>query len=394
MPDHLQGIDCILCGAPAVPFFELPSVPVNVSQLFFDAEEARNAPAGKLALAFCSSCGGVFNAAWDPSRFTYDTRYENSLDASEVFDEYAGALAHRLAAAYPLEGGTIVEIGCGQARFLERLCSAAKAAGIGFDPSYTGGGDGRVRVERRLFDPASAQGAAMILCRHVLEHLHHPHEFLAGLAAACKDSGSVVLYFEVPNAAVIFNGVIPWDLIYPHISYFTIGSFSRLFARAGFHVLAAGTAYSDQFLYVEATPGAAVRDARAEADPDIAVLARGFSDLLSSIVLYWTNLLVRAKETGTRVALWGAGAKGVTFLNAVPGARDIACVVDLNPRKHGSFIPGTGQKVSPPEILREFRPEVVIAVNPIYLAEIRRELDRLGLDAVVAAGPEKQAQAA
>ena len=68
--------------------------------------------------------------------------------------------------------------------------------------------------------------------------------------------------------------------------------------------------------------------------------------------------------------MWGAGSKGVTFLNAV---RDegIEYVIDLNSHKHGRYIPGTGQRVVPPAFLQEYRPDVVLVMNPIYHNEIQ-----------------------
>src|SRR5207244_6524802 len=47
-----------------------------------------------------------------------------------------------------------------------------------------------------------------------------------------------------------------------------------------------------------------------------------------------------------KVALWGAGAKGVTFANLIDGSRQlIDCVVDLNPLKQGHYVPGTGHPI-------------------------------------------------
>ena len=76
--------------------------------------------------------------------------------------------------------------------------------------------------------------------------------------------------------------------------------------------------------------------------------------------------------------IWGAGTKGVTFLNAV-GESGIEYAVDLNPRKHLSFIPGTGQQVVSPSFLREYRPDVVLVMNPIYRDEIEDQALGVGI---------------
>jgi len=87
------------------------------------------------------------------------------------------------------------------------------------------------------------------------------------------------------------------------------------------------------------------------------------------------------------VAVWGMGSKGVTFLNTVPGAASIETVVDINPRKQGHHVAGTGQRILTPEQLAELGADVVIAMNPLYREEIGGDLEALGIHAdVVLAG--------
>ncbi len=84
------------------------------------------------------------------------------------------------------------------------------------------------------------------------------------------------------------------------------------------------------------------------------------------------------------VAVWGAGAKGVTFAGLVdPQESQVDCVVDINPRKQGRFLPGTGHPIVPPAALRELGVKTVLVLNPNYVPEIRLLLDELNLDVVV-----------
>jgi hypothetical protein len=53
--------------------------------------------------------------------------------------------------------------------------------------------------------------------------------------------------------------------------------------------------------------------------------------------------------------------------------------VDVNPYKHGKYIAGTGHEVVAPRFLEAYRPDAVIAMNPIYCDEIRRDLEDMGL---------------
>ena len=68
------------------------------------------------------------------------------------------------------------------------------------------------------------------------------------------------------------------------------------------------------------------------------------------------------------------------FLNMVESRDAIQYVVDFNPRKNGMHIAGAGQRIVPPDFLREYRPEVVVVMNPIYQEEIRSMTRQLGLE--------------
>jgi C-methyltransferase-like protein len=60
-------------------------------------------------------------------------------------------------------------------------------------------------------------------------------------------------------------------------------------------------------------------------------------------------------------------------------------LVDINPHKWGKFLPGTGHAVVSPENMREYRPQTVIAMNPVYTDEIRQRLAGMGVTADVIA---------
>ena len=53
--------------------------------------------------------------------------------------------------------------------------------------------------------------------------------------------------------------------------------------------------------------------------------------------------------------------------------------VDLNPRRSGTFIAGTGQQIMAPDFLAEYQPDVVVVMSPIYLPEITAQLQRINV---------------
>jgi SAM-dependent methyltransferase len=355
---------------------------VHVSALHGTPDGARTAPRGDLALAFCPGCSFIWNAAYDASVIAYDTTYENSLDHSPAFIAYIGELAERLVERYDIRNNRIVEVGCGQADFLRRICAAGGNRGFGFDPSYVGEEvDGAVTVRRELYSEATVGDADpdFVCCRHVLEHVEEPLEFLRSLRRTLSAERGTPVYFEVPNGEYqLANGVV-WDMIYAHHSTFTEASLRTLFELAGFEVLDAGTAFGEQYLWLEARPVevAAVAD-RGDEVARLRAVADGFAASYRDLVGAWNRRVAGFESEGRRVVLWGAGAKGVSLLNALEHTEPIGGIVDLNPRKHGSFVPGAATPVVAPEALVEFRPDVVVLANPIYRDEVRGILTGLG----------------
>ena len=69
----------------------------------------------------------------------------------------------------------------------------------------------------------------------------------------------------------------------------------------------------------------------------------------------------------------------MAFLNTLGTTEDIQYAVDINPFKHGTFLAGTGQECVSPEFLKEYQPDLVVAMNPVYLDEIGRDLHAMGL---------------
>ena len=55
--------------------------------------------------------------------------------------------------------------------------------------------------------------------------------------------------------------------------------------------------------------------------------------------------------------------------------------VDINPHKRGRFIAGGGQRIVPPDFLRDYQPSLVVAMNPVYVTEIGAALDAMGVRA-------------
>ena len=157
-------------------------------------------------------------------------------------------------------------------------------------------------------------------------------------------------------------------------------------SRAGFQITELERAFGDQYLHVEARPGRLGPPAapNAAALAKLTELVTTFGDHVERLRTTWTERLGRLVNDG-RVAVWGAGSKGVTFLNLVEPGREVRYVVDVNPNKRGLHVPGTGQMIVGPDDLVADGVDAVLVMNPLYVDEIGKMLAARGLHPLVVA---------
>lgn len=386
---------CNLCGSSnVVDVLSIESVPVFCNVLFETPTQAKECTKGNLLIQHCSDCDHLFNGAFDPGILDYDMSYDASLDFSPRFQKYAEDLADKIIQDHQLENKTVVEIACGKGRFLHGLSQKAENRYVGYDPSFEQGpGDyDNVEIFASYYKPGEIVGesgegkvsADFLICRHALEHIEKPTEFLQQTLMASAEKGEALeAYFEVPNSLFMVRDKSVWDFIYEHVSYFSPASLSRVFRDAGMDVLQCYESYEGQFIGLHATN---------KNQPDSRLAEKGYMDMKSgeyidelqqhynAILLRWTEFF---KAEDVSAVLWGAGSKGVSFLNSVPGSEKLSAVIDLNPHKHGKFVPGTAHEILHPDCLKQVKPKTVIIMNPIYKEEIEQSLVRLGVSATV-----------
>ena len=374
---------CRVCAAPEnAPFFRLEGVPVQDGLLWPTRAAALAAPSGDIELVFCPGCGYVGNRAFDPARLRYDPSYDISLHYSPVYREFIDGLVDRLAREHALAGKTILEIGSGKGDFLRALCERAGARGVGFDPTSTAAGDDPpVRIVKDFYSERwAAEPADLLCCRHVLNSIEDLRGFLGTVRRTLGPRTQSLVYFEVPDGAVIFRRRVVWNVVYEHCSFFTATSLRRLFEEMGFSVRQVAPCFLDEYLGIEANPAAA--NAESRRDPrDIESLSREveeFARLYRETTRRWSAWLADLRRSGRRAVLWGAGARAVAFLSALRPGEEIPRLVDINPRRQGLFMPVTGQEVAAPDRLADDPPDAVLITNPAFASEIRGQAESLG----------------
>lgn len=375
---------CPVCASADLrPLASVERVPVFCNVLLPTREEAISAPVGGISLATCPRCHHVCNTSFDNDIIEYSPDYESSLHFSPTFEGFATELANRLVDSYDIRRRQVVELGCGKGDFLAMLAAAGDNDAIGFDPSYGGAidhhqGPGTVKVIRDTYQVAGRDLApALVVSRHVLEHLGDPSQLVSGLAQWA--SSDPVVYLEVPDADYMFESFAFWDVIYEHPSYFTAASLCRLCTDNGLAPTRIESPFGGQYLAVTARIGTA--ESIAPRDP---ANPTPFGLRLGETLDRWSRRMRALDDSGGGVAIWGAGSKGVSFSAIVDGtAETITLAVDINPRKTGRFMPVSGIEVSTPDDPRLREVDLVLLMNPLYEIEVRNEVHARGLTAEV-----------
>jgi SAM-dependent methyltransferase len=377
---------CIACGsANTQQLVDIADIPVYTNVPQPDRESALNVSMGDISLIFCRDCSHLCNQDFDPALIEYAPGYEAALDFSPKFREYADALAQSLIDRFDLHEKKVIEVACGRGDFLQRLCTLGPNNGVGFDPSYVGADtsdDGRIEYVRDYYSESySHYTADFLCCRHALEHIPQPGAFVENLRKALAASAGAHVFIEVPNSLYTLKDLGIWDLIYEHCSYFSSGSLGQILTSSGMQVIDVEDGFGGQFLGAVAKP---LADATIAADrqftvPDITEYAGAFADSFSAKVDEWSTRLGQLASEGKRVVVWGAGSKAVTFLNILKTKDLVEKVIDINPRKTGLYVPGTGQQIVEPSALSDYQPDTVIIMNPIYRDEIAQMLLDMGV---------------
>lgn len=373
---------CPVCGSDAVTsFVRRDGVPVTQNLIVPTQRAAREITRGTLDMCCCSRCGFGFNRAFDASLPGYGDAYDNTQSHSPSFKAYMDELVRMMVEERCVKDARIVEVGCGKGYFLRRLVElGAGNIGWGFDPSYVGPESemaGRLTYRRSYYGPGcESLRADVVVCRHVIEHVADPIALLKTVRAALATSPTARVFFETPALEWILEHLVIWDFFYEHCSLFSAQSLTTAFERAGFAVTRVTKMFGEQYLWLEASLAEPTDTPACDAG-EIPMLAQRFGAQEQQWVDTWRDRLRR----GGKLAIWGAGAKGVTFANLVdPACELIDCVVDLNPHKQGQFVPGTGHPIVAPTVLRQRDVKRAILMNPNYRAENLALLRSMQLD--------------
>ncbi len=222
--------------------------------------------------------------------------------------------------------------------------------------------------------------ADVIHANNVLAHVADTNGFVAGIAALLKPDGVAVI--EVPYVRnLIDHG--EFDTIYhEHLCYFSVTALDFLFRRHGLflnHVESLEIHGGSLRLFVEK------RDKRAESvhgflqeerqlGMDKLSWYESFSARVNAIRDGLRELLAGLRQQGSRIAGYGAAAKGTIMLNyAGIGPETLDFVADRNTHKHGRYVPGVRLPIVASERILEEQPDYVLILPWNFRDEIMEQ---------------------
>jgi SAM-dependent methyltransferase len=377
---------CPVCASSRTfALAEASDVPILMNRLYATAAAARAAQSGPLRLTRCADCGFTWNRDFRPELIVYDEDYENDQTCSGVFQAHVERLANDVIdAAAPLR---YLEIGCGQGSFIGLVAGRAGsrlASAEGFDPAWRGAeGEGPfgARIHKSYFVRASLQALAhepnVIVSRHTIEHVPDPIAFLSAIRDSLGPEADAAIFVETPCIDWILRHDAMQDFFYEHCSLFTARALALALARCGFYAPVVAHVFGGQYLWARAGARSGAPSLPTPEPLHIGLAA----ERRDPFVARWRLCAAQAASRG-RCAIWGAGAKGVTFaLMLDAGVQPFDHVVDINPAKQGLHLAGSGLAVLSPEQSVARGVASYFVMNPNYRDEIAALLAALGSNA-------------
>jgi SAM-dependent methyltransferase len=227
--------------------------------------------------------------------------------------------------------------------------------------------------------------ADILLGNNVLAHVPDIVDFVKGLKLALKPQGVVTMEFPHLMQLVDNN---QFDTIYhEHFSYLSFGTVQKIFAAQGlelFDVEELPTHGGSLRIYAKH-----VEDTSKQVEPAVAALLKKEADKGMTSLAYYdhfqqkalqvklglTEFLITQKRAGTKVAAYGAAAKGNTLMNYCGIKSDLVdFVADANPHKRGKWLPASHIPVVTESHLKETKPDFVIILPWNLQDEIMKQL--------------------
>lgn len=372
--------ECRFCGtALSISFADLGMSPLSNTYLRED-QLHRMEPFYPLHAWVCESCHLVQLEEFEsPDRIFSDYAYFSSY--SDSWLDHARRYADAMVERFNFDRSSfVVEIASNDGYLLQHfhrhgipVLGVEPAANVAAEAERKG-----IPTLVKFFGAATASSLAssgrqadLLIGNNVLAHVPALNDFVEGMRILLARDGIVTM--EFPHLLRLMEQN-QFDTIYhEHFSYFSFMTAERVFAAHRLTIFdveeipthgGSLRIFARHADYVSLPVRARVGELRGReqtAGLDRLETYTAFAERIKSTKRSLLRFLIDVRESGKRVAGYGAPAKGNTLLNYCGVRSDLLeYTVDRSPHKQGLFLPGTHIPIFAPEKIRETRPDYVL----------------------------------
>jgi len=386
---------CRHCGSThMVPFLDLGTAPPSNS--YVDPAN-RHMPElwYPLVICCCQECRLVQTEDFADRETFFSSSYAYFSSFSTSWLAHARQYVTEMQARFGLtEASHIVEVAANDGYMLQY----AKERGIrclGIEPTASTAAAARQKgidiveeffgVELAKTLVAEGRWADLMAANNVLAHVPDINDFVSGFTHLLKANG--VATFEFPHLLNMVREAQFDTAYHEHYSYLSLTAVTRVFEANGLSVFDIETTpwhggslrvfaqRSDTGTHAKTAAVAKTLDAERAAGMLEDTFYANFQEAAQSVRDGFLEFLIESRRAGLKVAAYGAAAKGNTLINFAGVKPDLlAFVVDKNPAKQGTLLPGSRIPVVTEDVLKAEKPERVVILPWNLQAEIKQQL--------------------
>lgn len=378
---------CRSCGSSTLlPVIDLGEQPLANSYPAADAAEVETSY--PLSIACCGECSLVqLTGTVDPQVMFQDYPYFSSF--SDTMVSAMQQLSERLINQFSLrEDDLVVEVGSNDGYLLShyqqlgvQVLGVEPAANVAQAALNLGVPTVVEYFSAELGSQLAAEGrtASVFHANNVMAHVPDINNFVEGIAAVLRPTGTAVI--ETPYLGQFISDC-EFDTIYhEHVFYYSLTAIDALVRRHGLQVVdverlaihGGSLRVFIQHKHVSESDLNVRLMLDQEKREGVATPAyyESFARRVQAIKTGTRAILEQEKAKGSRIAAYGAAAKGTVLLNHFGIDRSLVdYVVDRSPHKQGRRMPGVKIPIREPNVLLDEQPDMVLMLAWNFADEI------------------------
>jgi SAM-dependent methyltransferase len=225
---------CCVCGSATDVVQELPDLPLT--DTYIDGDKAGSDIRGyDQALQYCPQCGhGQLQFQLQPDILygkNYFFRTSLSATARKGTEFFISTLNSVIDIGKKFS--CILDVGCNDLYLLNKMENRAQWR-IGIDPIWQGQEQNQNKSTLKVIgerlenvrEDAFPQRPDLVFCRHTLEHVMNPRDFISHLLRISSEDA--VFVFEFPGFDALVCRLRFDQVFHQHLQYFSVASFRKL----------------------------------------------------------------------------------------------------------------------------------------------------------------------